>query len=384
MAEHYDVIVLGCGGVGSSALWQLAKRGVRGLGIEQFRPAHDRGSSHGQTRIIRQAYFEHPDYVPLALRAYERWQELADESQSWLFELVGLLQIGPAEGAVIPGVLRAAEEHRLWVDSLTAAEIRERFPAFRPDENTVGLFESRAGFLHVERCVAAALDAARRRGAECHFHETVHSWSVRDSHVEVVTDRATYHTDRLIITAGAWAGQLLEGIGLRLQVLRKPQLWYRTTNDAFSVEAGCPTYLFETDDGIFYGFPQLDGYGVKVAEHTGGVPVTDPLKVDREVTPSDRTRVEAFAARYLSGVSRDCSRSSVCMYTMTADAHFVVDRHPKWPQVALAAGLSGHGFKFVPVLGEALVDLATVGSTSLPIEFLGLKRHLIPPDSMSS
>ncbi|HEX3869684.1 MAG TPA: N-methyl-L-tryptophan oxidase [Pirellulales bacterium] len=385
MTTHYDAIVLGTGAMGSAALWRLARRGLRVLGLEQFGPAHDRGSSHGQTRIIRQAYFEHPDYVPLLLRAYEVWHELAEGAKAKLFEFPGLLQIGRPEGEVIPGILRTAQLHGLAVEKLSPSEIARRFSAFRADDEMVGLFEARAGFLRVERCVSAMLDAATAQGAVAHFNETVQRWAVRGSNVEVETDRATYACDRLVVSAGAWAGRMLADVGLKLEVLRKPQLWYRTTHDALRVENGCPAFLYETAEGIFYGFPAIDSGDVKadalkadtvkVAEHTGGAIVADPSNVDRQVTSADRERIEAFTSKYLRGVSRQCTRSSVCMYTMTPDARFVIDLHPRWPQVAFVAGLSGHGFKFAPVLGEALADLVATGTTALSIEFLRLAAH---------
>jgi glycine/D-amino acid oxidase-like deaminating enzyme len=193
--------------------------------------------------------------------------------------------------------------------------------------------------------------------------------------VTVVTDRGTYEADRLVIAAGAWASRVVSDLGVPLVVRRKPQLWYRPTSDAYRIEQGCPTFLYEMPDGIFYGFPQLDETGMKIAEHTGGAVVDDPGEVDRTVTADDRRGVEAFCRQCLSDVSTDCCHSSVCMYTLTPSGNFIVDLHPRWPQVSLVAGLSGHGFKFAPVLGEALADLAIDGRTSLPIGFLGLARH---------
>jgi monomeric sarcosine oxidase len=376
---HYQTIVIGTGGIGSAALYQLARRGVRVLGLDRFPPGHDRGSSHGQTRMIRQAYFEHPDYVPLALESYRGWAELEERRQAKLYHEVGLLEIGPAGGVVVPGVLESAERHRLKVESLSARDVSERFPGFVVPEGYVGVYEHRAGYLPVEQCVVAHIEEAVRLGAESRTGETVQNWRVDGSTVHVVTDRDHYSAERLVVAAGSWASEVLKDLGMRLEVRRKPQYWFRPTTDVFRADRGCPAYLYETGDDIFYGFPFLDqptgdNGGMKVAEHTGGAFVSDPLNVNRDLDRADQSRVEAFLSKHLPGVSHECVKHAVCMYTLTPDQHFVVDRHPEHSQVVFVAGLSGHGFKFAPVLGQALADLALDGRTSLPIGFLNCRR----------
>lgn len=370
----YDCIVLGTGGVGSAALYHLARRGLRVLGIDRFPPGHDRGSSHGDTRIIRLAYMEHPDYVPLLFRAYDLWRSLEESRGETLFVQCGLLQIGPASGAVISGVRASATQHRLAVDEVAPADVRERFGDRWAAEGMVGLFERKAGFLYVERCVTAHVEEARRSGARLVTGESVLSWRAEHSGVTVRTDRSSYTAQKLIISAGPWASGLLAGIGVPLEVRRKPLLWYASTNPAHRVENGMPAFLFEAPEGIIYGFPQIDAAGVKIAEHTGGQVVDDPLEVRRETDAADRDPVEAFARRYLPGVTTDLRKSAVCMYTMTPDEHFLVDIHPEEPRVAFAAGLSGHGFKFTAVLGEVLADLVERGETGLPVGFLSPAR----------
>lgn len=369
-----DCIVLGAGGVGSAALYHLARRGVNAIGIDRFAPGHDRGSSHGETRIIRQAYFEHPDYVPLLLRSYELWAELEARRGEKLYHETGILEAGPPDGAVVPGVVRSARRHRLDVEELSAREALGRFPGFRVPEDMTAVFERRAGYLRVEACVRAHAEEAVKLGAKIMTDESALEWKTDGSGVEVRTDRATYRAARMIIAAGPWAPVILRDLGLRLEVRRKPAFWHRTADAAYREDRGCPCFLFETPTGTFYGFPEIDGSGLKAAEHSGGEPVTDPLSVDRSLRPEDKARVDAFLARHLPGVTRDCLKHSACMYTMTPDEHFVVDRHPAHPQVAFAAGLSGHGFKFTCVLGEALAELVIDGSTALPIAFLGAGR----------
>ena len=368
----FDAIVIGAGGVGSAAMFHLASR-ARVLGLDRFPPGHDRGSSHGRTRIIRQAYYEHPDYVPLLFRAYELWQQLGERRSAPLIHEIGLLQVGPADGAVVSGVRQSARQHRLEVEELTVREIAERFPGFRADDEWSGLYERRAGYLDVEACVVVHIEEAVKLGAELRTGVEVQNLVARPDAIEVVTSDGRFQAARLVVTAGPWAPQLLRELSIRLEVRRKPQYWY-PAGEVYHVDNGCPAFLFELPAGIFYGLPQIDDYGLKVAEHTGGSLVADPLAVDRELDRADQERVERFLAAQLPGVERVCSHHAVCMYTLTPDEHFIVDRHPTDPRIVLAAGLSGHGFKFTGVLGKALADLALTGKSELPIEFLSLAR----------
>jgi sarcosine oxidase len=370
----YDAIILGIGGVGSAALFHCAQRGVRVLGIDRFTPPHDRGSSHGDTRLIRQAYFEHPDYVPLVQRAFDLWRDLERRSGQSLYHETGLLQVGPPAGEVVSGVRESARRHALDIENLSAREATRRFPGFRVPEFCEAIFERRAGCLLVERCVEAHLRQATRLGAETRTDESVRGWHAEGDGVVVETDEGSYSAARLIICAGAWSAQLLDALGISLEVRRKPLYWWRTRTEAYRADRGTPGFLYDLPHGCFYGFPQIDPRGVKVAEHTGGSIVLDPLTVDRDLHVDDQQRVAEFVGEYLSEATTHCSDYTVCMYTMTPDANFVVDRHPEHLQVAFAAGLSGHGFKFTCVLGEALTQLAFDGHTELPIGFLSATR----------
>jgi monomeric sarcosine oxidase len=370
----YDAIVIGAGGVGSAALFHMARRGLRVIGLDRFPPGHDRGSSHGQTRIIRQAYHEHPDYVPLLLRAYELWYELEAIADQKLFHQVGLLFGGPPAGEIMAGVELAANTHNLPVERLSVAEAAGRWPGFRVPESFRIMFEERAGYLMVEDCVLAHIAAAKQAGAQVRHGLTVLGWKPNGRGVTVETDEGTLHADRLVITAGAWASDLLASLNVPFQVLRKPLFWYKTSDPAYNIESGCPCFFFDTLGGQFYGFPQSGSAGVKIAEHTGGELVADPLNVDRTLHTNDRDRVEAFLAEHLPGVSRECMAHAVCLYTMSPDQHFIVGRHAEHPQVVFTAGLSGHGFKFTSVLGEIMADLATQDRSQLPIEFLSPER----------
>jgi sarcosine oxidase len=372
--EHFDAIVLGVGGVGSAALYHLTRRGQRVLGLEQFSVAHDRGSSHGQTRLIRQSYFEHPNYVPLVQRAFDGWRALEAETGADLYREVGLVQTGPPEGEVLRGVRASARQHNLPIENLSAREANERFAGLAVPEGCEAVFETRAGYLLVEECVRAHVAAATRLGAEVRTGQVVRSWKADGAGVLVETDGGSFRAGRLVIAAGAWAGQLLSGLGVRLEVLRKELFWFRTRSDVYRAERRFPGFLFDLPEGCFYGFPQIDDAGLKVAEHSGGAMVDDPATVDRNRSAGDLDRVARFVQRYLPEVTTECLSHAVCMYTMSPDGHFLLDRHPEYPQVVFAAGLSGHGFKFAGVLGEELARLAVEGKVDPRAEFLGLKR----------
>lgn len=370
--KRFDAIVVGVGAVGSAAVYQLARRGTRVVGLDRFPPGHDQGSSHGQTRIIRLAYFEHADYVPLLQRAFGLWGELQAASGSTLYRQVGLLQVGLPDGEVVKGVLECARQHSLDVETLSEREIVKRWPGFSPASEHVGVFERRAGYLFVEECVRAYAVEAKKLGAQLDIGPEVVSWKRENNHFEVRTSAETYQAERLIVAAGAWSGQLLAELKIPFEVRRKPLFWYRP-NPAFATD-DYPCYLFEIPSGIFYGFPSMPPHGMKVAEHSGGETVQDPLRVRREIDRQDYANVEKFTAQHMPCLTNSQTHSKVCMYTMTPDEHFVVDKHPEFEGLCFAAGLSGHGFKFACVLGEILADLATQGKATLPIELLSATR----------
>jgi sarcosine oxidase len=371
----YDAIVIGTGAVGSAALWALARRGLRVLGLDRFPPGHDQGSSHGETRVIRQAYFEHEDYVPLLRRSYRLWSELEAAVSRELFIPTGLVQVGAPDGEVVTGALRAAARHGLAVESLSSDEVQTRFPMLKVPEGSVAVYESTGGVLRVEDCVRSLIQEAVRLGAE-HRVEALKSWRAVGEGVEVETRAGTYQAGRLLIAGGAWASQLLSSVpgAPALYVLRKPLYWYGGAAPTWAASKGAPVFLYDSPAGIFYGFPSFEPGVLKVAEHTGGARVADPLQVDRTEWASETARVSDFVARSLVGVRGPVSRHAVCMYTMSPDQHFIVDRHPEHRSVVYAAGLSGHGFKMATVLGEALAELAFDGRSQHPIEFLSADR----------
>jgi len=375
----YDTIVIGLGGMGSAALYHLARRGQQVLGIDQFGIAHDRGSSHGATRLIRRAYFEHPDYVPLVDRAYQLWAELERATARTLLHRCGLMLAGRPDGAVIPGVQRAAQQHRLAIETVAHGDWPTRFPGFAPDDDMQVLFEPDAGFLEVENCVAAHVQQAQAHGAEILTGQRVTGWSADASGVTVTTDHAAFAARSLVLCGGAWTSRLLSKLGLPLVVHRKTVFWFGPTDDLYRFDQGCPVFGLETGDGFFYGFPAIDGFGVKVGEHSGRQVASDPDRLDREIHPEDERPVRRFLRQYLPMLGSDVQKTSVCMYTMTPDEHFIIDRHADYPHVVYACGFSGHGFKFAPVVGSVLADLIFDGRTLEPVTFLSASRPSLQP-----
>ncbi len=377
MNARYDCIVLGLGGFGSAALYHAAARGLSVLGLEQFSIGHDRGSSHGETRIIRKAYFEHPDYVPLLLRAYTLWRDLEGSEELSLMHLCGLMLAGPAEGETIAGARLAARLHGLDLHDVSPADRTGKFSGFRIPESFDVVYEPEAGFLEVEACVRAHVDAAIRTGASVAADEVVLDWLPVGNGFRVRTARDEYESAALILTAGAWTTGILTSLSLPLEVVRKPQFWFPVRSTAYAESHSAPTFYFEMPYGLFYGFPSRDGQSLKAAEHSGGDAVADPERLERTVRPRDWESLSRFLRECLPDVDPQPARSSVCMYTLTPDRHFVVDRLADHEHVSFGAGFSGHGFKFTPVIGEVLVDLAIEGRTKHPIAFLSAGRDAI-------
>jgi sarcosine oxidase len=375
MSPHlFDAIVIGVGGMGSAAACELARRGRRVLALEQFALGHDRGSSHGHTRIIRKAYYEHPDYVPLVCRAFERWYDLEQRQGVHLLTECPCLSIGRADSPMIAGVRASAAQHHLPVEKLSAAELRQRFPAFHFDDDYVGVLERSAGFLYVEDCVQAHICEAVQLGATIQDMEPVVSWQANEHEVTVQTTTDRYTAARLIITAGPWAGQLLAQRGAFLRVMRQVVQWFGTCDDRLFRRDVFPLYIADTPLGHFYGFPVLNAAGAKVAQHYGAPELTYPSEIERAIQPQDEETIRAFLCEHLPMIDGPRRRASVCIYTLTPDRHFVIDLHPDHANVALAAGFSGHGFKFSSVVGEILADLADNGRTELPMEMFRIKR----------
>jgi sarcosine oxidase len=369
----YDAVVLGLGGMGSAAAYHLAKRGARVLGLEQFGAAHAQGSSHGRTRAIRQAYAEAPDYVPLLLRAYDLWHALEREAGERLLTVTGGLYVGPEDAPNVAGAALSARQHNIAHELLTVDDIRTRFSLLRPRANDVGLLEYNAGLLVPEQCVAAHIDLARHHGAELRLHEAAQSWDAGPDHVTVRTSGGAYEAGTLVIAAGPWTGRVLRDLDLPLRVERVVVYWFepRAHREEF---ARLPIYGWDEDGVYAYGFPYLQGQGLKCAFHQSFQEVTTPQAVRREVGEEEKARMRTHLARFMPDAAGTLLATATCMYTNTPDEHFIIDRHPAHRNLVLACGFSGHGFKFCSVVGEILADLALLSETAQPIDLFALRR----------
>ena len=374
MPFRFDVIIVGLGAMGSAVAAHLARRGKRVLGLDRFAPPHALGSSHGQTRIIREAYFEHPVYVPLVQRAYELWSALERQAGRSLFLETGGLMIGRPDSAVVAGAKRSAKEHSLPHEVFSAAELRARFPALQPTDEMIGVWEPRAGILFPEICIEAHLTMARTQGADLRSDQPALSWEDDGDGVRVVTSKGAYHANQLALTAGSWIHSLLGDLKLPLAVERQVQFWFEPKHPVQFQPERCPIHIWEHEPGrFFYGFPDL-GEGVKVARHHEGE-TADPDSINREVRPAEVEAMRAIVRQFIPDADGPLRSAVVCMYTNAPDGHFFIDRHPAHPRVWIASPCSGHGFKFSSAIGEVMADLLTEGQTQFD---LSLFRNRFP------
>jgi len=378
MTDSFDVIIVGLGAMGSATAWQLARRGQRVLGLEQFSAGHPRGSSYGESRIIREIYFEHPSYVPLVRRAYELWEELERESAKRLLTMTGGLMIGPESGRLVTGVLRSAEVHDIPHEVLGASDVNERFPGFELRGKDLAVVDKRAGVLDADACVRAALEVAARLGGELHFDEGVRRWESDGEHVRVETTRGRYTAKQLVLSAGPWMSGLLPALSMPLVVERQVLAWFEPSTHAGQYgPSRFPIYLWEYDGGhMGYGFPRL-ATGVKAAVFHDGDVVRDPDAIDRSVTTHEVERVRQALRHILPGVANGALLGTkVCPFTNTPDTHFLIDFHPAFPNVLMSSPCSGHGFKFASAVGELQADLLTDGQSRFDISLFQFDRFI--------
>jgi sarcosine oxidase len=372
--NRYDAIVLGVGGMGSAALYHLARRGLRVLGIERYNIPHEMGSSHGLTRIIRLAYYEHPSYVPLLRRAYELWRQLEHLAPERLLLITGAIDASREHEDVFQGSKRSCDIHHLPHEILTSRELSARFPGYRLPQDVLALYQPDGGFLLSERCIVAHVTAAQEHGAEVHGQERVLDWHAKGDGVEVRTDRGGYEAERLVICSGAWAAKLIPELGALAVPERQVLAWFQPSRPALFRPQIFPVFNMAVDEGRYYGFPIYGIPGFKVGRYHHLAQRVDPDQMDREPHRQDEEVLRQFTARYFPEAAGPTMALKTCLFTNTPDEHFILDRHPEFPQVCIAAGFSGHGFKFCSVVGEIMADLAQTGQSRHPLELFRLRR----------
>ena len=376
--KNYDVIVIGVGSMGSAACYWLAKRGYKVLGLEQFDIPHDQGSHAGQSRIIRKAYFEQPGYVPLLQRAYYNWQQLEKQTGAQVYFKTGVLYHGPSLHPVIKGVKEAAAIHSVELDSPA-----KKYSQFDLPTGFETIFEPGAGLLRPEKTITLYKDEAERNNADIHTKELVLEWKKENAGIKVITDKRIYYTKKLIITAGAWAGRMIPGLNTALKITRQLIVWVKPANGKMFAPENFPCWLLADDKrkGALYGFPYLtkeefgEPEGMKFAWHYAG-DETNPDHVNRNITREETNDLIQQVAEYIPAVGNaELLTAKSCVYSNSSVEDFIIDHLPGYDEdVTIACGFSGHGFKFVSVVGEILADLAMNGKTSLPVDFLSLKR----------
>jgi sarcosine oxidase len=359
----YDAIVVGLGAMGSAAAAHLAARGQRVLGLERFAPGHERGSSHGLTRIIRLAYFEHPSYVPLLRRAFELWRELETSAGERLLHVTGGLDVGAEGSSVFEGSLLACREHALVHEVLDAAALAARVPAWRPAPDARAVLQPDGGFLAAERSVAALATRAAADGAELRFGERVREWSAASGRVRVATDAGEHEAGALVLAAGAWMPALVPELAPVLVAERQVLGWFAVARRELFAPARFPVFVLAAEEGIYYGFPEHAVPGFKIGRYHHLGERVEPDALERACRPDDEAALRAAVRRYFPAADGALLDAKPCLFTNTPDEHFLLDRHPSAPEAILVSPCSGHGFKFAPVVGEIVADLVERGES---------------------
>ncbi|WP_085993350.1 N-methyl-L-tryptophan oxidase [Oceanobacillus senegalensis] len=381
MTKHYDVIVIGAGSMGMAAGYYLARQGVNVLLVDAFDPPHDQGSHYGETRIIRHAYGEGREYVPLALRSQVLWNELEKKTHHKIFMQSGAIGFGQKGNApFIDEAIESAKEYNLNVERLNGAELKDRFPGLTVPDDYDAFYEPDSGFLFSENCIQAYRELAEFHGAELSMNDPVQTIEAYDHSVKVITKKGSFTGDKLILSAGSWNGKLASNVGLNLPLVpsRQPVAWFEANEALFNANA-FPTFMVEVPNGhsraIYYGFPSFGGCGVKVGRHEY-IDAIDPDTMNRNFGSSenDEGHIREFLDRFMPEASGELKKGVICMYTRTPDDHFIIDKHPEHSHISIAAGFAGHGFKFASVVGEILSQLAISGETDHDISLFRINR----------
>ncbi|MBP1969102.1 monomeric sarcosine oxidase [Virgibacillus natechei] len=390
MTKHYDVIVVGAGSMGMAAGYYLAKQGVKVLLVDSFDPPHDKGSHYGDTRIIRHAYGEGREYVPLALRSQVLWDELEKKTHHKIFMQTGAMGFGKkGDAPFIDEGIASGKEYNLEVEHYTGAELKEHYPGLQIPDDYDSFYEPKSGFLFSENCIQAYRDLAEHHGAEFSINDPVRDIEAYDDSVKVITEKGAFTADKLVISAGSWSGKITSKVGLDLPLIptRQPVAWFEADESLFNANA-FPTFMVEIPNGenraIYYGFPSFGGCGVKVGRHEY-VDAINPDTMNREFgsNANDEGHIREFLDKFMPKASGALKNGVICMYTRTPDGHFIIDKHPEHSHISIAAGFSGHGFKFASVVGEILSQLAVSGETDHDISIFRINRPSLQESSVT-
>ncbi|MCM3078616.1 N-methyl-L-tryptophan oxidase [Brevibacillus invocatus] len=376
MKKRVDVIVLGAGSMGMAAGAFIAKQGASVLLLDAFDPPHHQGSHHGDTRMIRHAYGEGKKYVPLVLHAQKLWHQLEEETEERLFEKTGVLGLGKSDSPFLIEEIASSKEFSLPLEILEAAEVRKRWPGIRIEDDLIGAFEPNSGLLYSEVCISAYRRVAQQHGAELCMNTRANRITYHADGVTVHTEKGDFQADRLIVTAGAWTGSLLHDLDIPLQPFRKTAVWYEADEALYGL-GSFPSYFMDLPGERFYGFPSIQGSGLKIGSHDAGR-IVDPDEVNREFgsQPDDEGDLALMVERFFPGVSRQNKRGQVCLVTWTPDHDFIIDRHPEHKHVLLISACSAHGFKFASAIGEIAMQMSLKGKTEMDITPFSLRRFM--------
>lgn len=372
--KTFDVAVIGLGAMGSAALFNLARQGHRVIGIEQFEPGHDKGSSHGESRIIRLSYFEHPSYVPLARRALEKWRDLEALSGETILTVTGVLEAGYPGASIVSGSLEAARQHDLTHDVLCASDITRRFPGFKVPSNWTGLFQPEGGLLRPELAIRTFVQQAEHHGAETRMNTRVLGIEPFGAGIRVRTDAEVIEAGSVIVATGAWIGDFAPELKPHLKITRQVLGWFSPLEPSLFKPDRCPVFLLESEEDACYGFPDFAGTGVKTASHREGLALPSAEDLVQDGSPADEAQIRRMLELAMPDANGPLREMRACMYTRTPDDDFVIDLSPVDPRIVLASPCSGHGFKFASVIGEVLADLALGRASANDISRFQVRR----------
>ncbi len=372
--KTFELIIVGCGGIGSAALYYASQLGLTTLCIEQYEQGHNKGATHGETRAFRKAYYDDIRYTPILKKAYTEWKKIEKQASQTLFVENGVLEIAEPQHQMITDSIACAKQYNIPIEILSNEVLTARFNNFFIPPNNIGILQPEAGFLYVDKCLKFFVESAKNNGATVLFNEPVISWELDSEEIiHVKTNKNTFRGKHLIICAGPWSSMLLPNLTIPVTLLQKKLVWTSVQNDSYSLDKGCPCFAYHLNEGIFYGFPTVSSM-MKIARHSGGKQIVTP---EQSTNLNDQEELEAiqwFIKTYLPFANPIITKEANCIYDITPDKQFIIDTYPLSRKIVYAASLSGHGYKMANILGEIIVNLAIKGLTEFDISFLSLKR----------